>query len=106
MVKIAGAPTSSLNSPTLRIPPDTKTHSPASLSRAKTTKGKGKATSDNDDSDREITNGAVLEPNGSYVTVLENMKNLAPILDAALVDTDGSGQVCSLPYLLTIIRVH
>jgi DNA damage-binding protein 1 len=30
---------------------------------------------------------------GSYLSVLEAFKNIAPIVDAALVDTDGSDQV-------------
>jgi DNA damage-binding protein 1 len=37
--------------------------------------------------------GLIVLEKGSYLSVLEVFKNIAPIVDAALVDTDGSGQV-------------
>lgn len=30
---------------------------------------------------------------GSYIDVVDSFKNIAPIMDAVLADTDGSGQV-------------
>lgn len=44
--------------------------------------------------------GLVVLGKGSYLSVLETFKNIAPILDAALVDTDGSGQVSISIYIL------
>jgi DNA damage-binding protein 1 len=37
--------------------------------------------------------GLIVLGKGSYLSVLEVFKNIAPIVDAALVDTDSSGQV-------------
>lgn len=49
--------------------------------------------------------GRVVEPQGSYINVLESYKNIAPIMDAISVDTDGNGQVGSISlteYIITI----
>lgn len=56
-------------------------------------KGKGRALADNDADLKDITKGLVLATMGSYITVIDTFKNIAPIMDAVLVDTDGSGQV-------------
>lgn len=37
--------------------------------------------------------GIIVMSQGSYLSVLDSWKNIAPIMDAALVDLDGSGQV-------------
>lgn len=54
---------------------------------------KGKGTSDGGLRDGQ---GLIILDKGNYLKVLDTWKNIGPILDAALVDTDGSGQV-SLP---------
>jgi DNA damage-binding protein 1 len=35
----------------------------------------------------------VIELSGSFVSVIHTFKNIAPIMDAALVDIDGTGEV-------------
>ncbi|GLB38302.1 putative CPSF A subunit region [Lyophyllum shimeji] len=90
IVQISPTPRSSLTAPTLSIPPEIKTISPAWLDRAST--GKGKAREINNTEDRDPTKGAVVESMGSYVNVLESFKNIAPNHDAVLVDIDGSGE--------------
>ena len=61
------------------------------------TKGKGRAIPQVDDMDVDVavdySKGRIVEPFGSFVKVLESFKNIAPIMDAIVVDTDGSGQV-------------
>lgn len=50
---------------------------------------------DGDDADSE-TEGRpsyIIENKGQYVTVLQTFKNIAPIVDAAFVDVDGTEQV-------------
>lgn len=37
--------------------------------------------------------GTIILGKGSYLSVLDTWKNIAPIMDGVLVDTDGSGQV-------------
>ena len=70
-----------------------------SLTTVLSKKGKGKADVDDHDMDvdseggDDYSKGRVVEPSGSYLTVLEAYKNIAPIMDAVLVDVDGSGQV-------------
>ncbi|KAF8908996.1 CPSF A subunit region-domain-containing protein [Gymnopilus junonius] len=81
----------------LTIPEGLKTVSKDNLLTTSSKKGKEKAAPDNDmDIDSETpdnySKGRIVEPTGSYITVLETYKNLAPIMDAILVDVDGSGQ--------------
>ena len=60
------------------------------------TKGKGRAVLQDDmdiDGDIDCSKGRIVEPVGSFIKILESFKNIAPIMDAILVDTDGSGQV-------------
>jgi len=63
------------------------------------TKGKGGAISQDDDMDVDVdvdvdrSEGRIVEPVGSFIKVLESFKNIAPIMDAILVDTDGNGKV-------------
>jgi len=38
----------------------------------------------------------VIESRGSFISVLHTFKNIAPIMDAALVDIEGSGEVCPM----------
>jgi DNA damage-binding protein 1 len=58
-------------------------------------KGKGRAL-DDDDSMKDSTKSCVIESSGSFISVLHTFKNIAPIMDAALVDIDGSGEVCPI----------
>jgi len=37
--------------------------------------------------------GRIVDNKGNHITILETFKNLAPIMDAVLVDSDGTGQV-------------
>ena len=47
------------------------------------------------DTESEVTkNGHILDARGSYLSVLDTQKNIAPIMDAVLVDIEGTGQVC------------
>ncbi|KAF8630852.1 hypothetical protein AX17_005211 [Amanita inopinata Kibby_2008] len=94
VVELSPAPVSSLDTPTLSIPPHIKTVSPASL--ISSSKGKEKEELDENnmdvDDEVEIGTGSILATKGSFLTVLETHKNIAPIVDAALVDVDGAGQ--------------
>lgn len=82
----------------LSIPPDVRAVSAATLHNITTQKGKEKASSqndmevDDDDDSGNNTKGRVIEPQGSYINILETYKNIAPIMDAICVDIDGSGQ--------------
>lgn len=40
-----------------------------------------------------FSKGRVVEAMGSFITVLDSYKNIAPIMDAILVDTDGTDEV-------------
>lgn len=97
LIQISHSPLSLTHSPTLTIPTDVKTVSSQTLSHSKG-KGKGKAVDDDVDMDKDPSSGCVVETMGSYISVRDTYKNIAPIMDAVLVDTDGSGQVsaCSL----------
>lgn len=46
-----------------------------------------------DPSDSDLSKGRVVEVMGSFITVLDSYKNIAPIMDAVLVDIDGVGEV-------------
>ncbi|KAG0700426.1 CPSF A subunit region-domain-containing protein [Suillus ampliporus] len=81
LLQITTTPSSALDTPTLLVSSSILTISPNALDS--TVRGMGI----NDDAQ-----GYVVVGMGSYVTELESFNNLAPILDAVLVDTDGSGQ--------------
>ncbi|PFH53878.1 hypothetical protein AMATHDRAFT_72908 [Amanita thiersii Skay4041] len=95
VVQISPAPVSFLDVPTLPIPTSIKTVSPSSLPPFNA-KGKGKQSADEDamdiDNEMETGTGCILANKGSHLTVLETHKNIAPIIDATLVDIDGGGQ--------------
>lgn len=78
-------PISALESPTLPIPTNIPSVPPSVL--VPSAKGKGKA-----DADSKEDRGYIVNSKGTYVSVLDTFKNIAPIRDAILVDTDGSGQ--------------
>lgn len=48
---------------------------------------------DDNDEVGDPTKGTIIGSEGSFINVLDTFKNIAPIVDAVLVDTDGSGQV-------------
>ena len=73
-----------------------KLTSPGELGAPSTGKGKGRA-SDYEDSNviRDPAKGCVVKSLGSFVSVLQTFKNIAPIMDGIVVDMDGSGEVCA-----------
>ena len=61
------------------------------------------------DNELEMTrNGHILAIQGSYLSVLNTQKNIAPIMDAVLVDIEGTGQVRLLSAFLitTVNKTH
>jgi DNA damage-binding protein 1 len=100
LLQISSSPVSIQEVPSISIPPEIRTCSSGSLS---STKGKGKVWSQNNDdmdvdddpSGDNFSQGRVVESMGSFITVLDSYKNIAPIMDAILVDTDGTGEVIS-----------
>ncbi|KAI0311510.1 CPSF A subunit region-domain-containing protein [Amylostereum chailletii] len=83
LVRILTNAVASKAMPKLLIPSEVPTVTPSSLMD---NKGKGKETIPT-----KPGAGSVLNPEGSYIEVLETWPNIAPIVDAALADTDGSG---------------
>jgi DNA damage-binding protein 1 len=83
------------------IPVKVKTVDRTALSSLSKRKGKQRASDDMDvdeEADQEAVggpNGYVITPDGSYIKTVKSFKNIGPIIDAAMVDTDGSGQVRS-----------
>ncbi|KAH0586144.1 hypothetical protein H2248_007410 [Termitomyces sp. 'cryptogamus'] len=90
LLQVSPTPVSSLSSPTLPIPSDVRTVTTARLSRPSSKKGKSRAVDAEDD--LNPTKGTVINSKGSFITVLDTFRNIAPIVDAILVDTDGSGE--------------
>ena len=82
------------------IPVKVKTVDKTALSSLSKRKGKQRA-SDDMEVDEEVdeavggANGYVITPDGSYIKIVQSFKNIGPIIDATMVDTDGSGQVRS-----------
>lgn len=52
-----------------------------------------------DTSESNFSKGRVIETMGSFITVLDNYKNISPIMDAILVDIDDSGEVTFSSFL-------
>ena len=81
------------------------------LGVSSTGKGKGRALDDDDDDDddlfsKDAAKGCVIQSSGSFINVLRTFKNIAPIMDAALVDIDGSGEVCPIFEFSTTAYCH
>lgn len=97
LLQLSPTPNSQHCLPTLTMPVEIRTVSPGSLMAKSSTKGKGRAIMQDDDmdidGDIDRSKGRIVEPDGSFIRVLESFKNIAPIMDAILVDIDGSGQV-------------
>jgi DNA damage-binding protein 1 len=87
LLRINTTPVSELDLPTLPFPSDIKTSDPSRLQSS--LKGKNR---DIDDPEL-IAKGCVIRGQGNFLTVIQTFKNIAPVVDAILVDTDGSGQV-------------
>ncbi|EGN98024.1 hypothetical protein SERLA73DRAFT_109335 [Serpula lacrymans var. lacrymans S7.3] len=81
LLRINTTPVQSLESPTLPVPSDINTTTSSSLAA----KGKMEESSDR-------SGGCIINGRGSFLSVIESYKNIAPIIDAALVDVDNSGQ--------------
>ncbi|KAI6039683.1 CPSF A subunit region-domain-containing protein [Pisolithus marmoratus] len=80
LLRISQTPVSSLDTPTLSVPSSVPTIRPAQLGAP----GKRRAT--------DAAEGLVVNGLGSYLVELERFTNLAPIVDAVLVDIDNTGQ--------------
>ncbi|KAK2459647.1 hypothetical protein APHAL10511_008292 [Amanita phalloides] len=96
VIEISATPISSSKTPTLPVPPEIKTVHPNALISSRK---KGKSRQDPDenvmdvDTESESTKGGyILGTEGSYLSVLDVQKNIAPIIDALLLDIDGTGQ--------------
>ncbi|PCH40170.1 hypothetical protein WOLCODRAFT_67201 [Wolfiporia cocos MD-104 SS10] len=88
LLRIHPTPIADLHADTLPIPSGIATVPPSALSG-----GKGKERVDVDmDGGKGEKAGRIVASKGSYVEVIESFQNIAPIVDAALVDLDGSGQ--------------
>jgi DNA damage-binding protein 1 len=101
LVQLTATPNAFVDEPTLPIPSDVHTVSPNSFDASASKKGKGRALSPtfdmevDDGVDDPQDSGNVVATKGSYINILERFKNIAPILDACLVELDG-GQVCGV----------
>ncbi|KAF9561348.1 hypothetical protein CPC08DRAFT_689138 [Agrocybe pediades] len=99
LLKISESPVSSEDVPALTFPAGFQAVSSGSLTSVASKKGKGKAPAQEDDMDvdddtstKSYSRGRVVDSRKSFVTVLDTYKNIAPIMDAILVDTDNSKQ--------------
>lgn len=95
ILEIARSPLSGIGSPTLTIHSNIKTVSPEDFFASLDDKGKA-LDLDGDVSmeDKDISKGTIFQTKGSLLKRLESFKNIAPIIDAIVVDLDESGQVC------------
>ena len=95
LIRVHATAQSDIDIDTLPIPNGITTINPASLSG----ETRGSPSIDDDDVDMasvEDTSqgkGKIVALKGTHIEVLDRFRNLAPILDAVLADTDQSGQV-------------
>ena len=105
LLQISSSPVSTQEVPSISIPQEIRTCSSGSLSASSPRKGKEKDLLQNNDMDVDdpiggnFSKGRVVEAMGSFITVLDSYKNIAPIMDAILVDTDGTDEVTSFLFL-------
>ena len=110
LLQISSSPVSTQEVPSISIPPEIHTCSSGSLSATSPRKGKEKVVLQSNDMDVDdpiggnFLKGRVVEAMGSFITVLESYKNIAPIVDAILVDTDGSDEVTPFPSFFPSLR--
>jgi hypothetical protein len=98
-VKLHATPQNRLDRETLPLPNNISAISPASLSHETSnllTHGEDIEMEGAADV-RPGKGGKIIALKGTYIEVLDRFRNLAPILDAVLADTDESGQVRSKP---------
>jgi len=97
LFKISDSYVSSDDLPALVVPIGVKTVSAGSLAGVSSKKGKEKAHDTDmvvdEEASKSYFGGRIVDTTKSFITVLETYKNIAPILDAILVDTDNSKQV-------------
>lgn len=104
LLRLSPTPTSNAID-TLPISSGITTVEPSVLSAqspSASSKGKGRADIDwNMDARtvKEGKDGKVVRTRGSYLDIIQTWENVAPIVDAAMVDLEGSGQVRSLSSL-------
>ncbi|KAI1790140.1 mono-functional DNA-alkylating methyl methanesulfonate N-term-domain-containing protein [Ganoderma leucocontextum] len=89
LLRIHPTPIANTTVDTLPIPQGVSSVPPPSL--VGSDKGKGKATAGDLESG-SAREGRVVNTKGTFLEVLQNYDNIAPITDAALADIDGSGQ--------------
>ena len=90
------------------MPPEIPTITPSQLTELFTSgKGKSKAVSGENIREKE-GRGVIVVGKGTYLSTIQSFKNIAPIMDAALVDVDRSGQVSlmRLSCQLALIIMH
>lgn len=98
LLHIHSTPQGDFDSDTLAISSKVSTVSPASLKQDP----RSSPLWDDEDVDMEGTEdkplskaGQIVRLKGTYIEVLDRFRNIAPITDAVMADTDASGQVCS-----------
>lgn len=89
VIQINSKPVAALDLPTLPVPSDIPTISISDFAMHHSRKGKGKGP---DEAEIRGGQGLIILDKGSFLKVLDIWKNIGPVLDAALVDTDCSGQ--------------
>lgn len=80
LLRISTSVVSNANSPTLPVPTSIRTLKPKELAAA------GKRRAD------DVAEGLIVNGDGGYLEELESFNNLAPIVDAVMVDIDSTGQ--------------
>ena len=99
LLQISSSPVSTQEVESISIPQEIRTCSSGSLSATSPRKGKENDLLQSNDMDVDdpiignFSQGRVVEATGSFITVLDSYKNIAPIMDAILVDTDGTDEV-------------
>ncbi|KZT73848.1 hypothetical protein DAEQUDRAFT_357103 [Daedalea quercina L-15889] len=98
LLRISPTPTSDADADTLPIPKGVATVEPSALGApSPSAKGKGRAADMDWNREareaKEAKDGRVVGTKGSYVDVVERSENVAPIVDAAMADLEGSGQI-------------
>jgi DNA damage-binding protein 1 len=84
LLRIHSSPADSAHNHIISISPDIPVIAPSRINTA--------ILQDDDEFDTGTSNGQVIESTGTYVTVLQTFKNIAPIADAVLADLNGNGQ--------------
>ena len=85
LLRVEITPVSLENHSALSLPPDVKAMRESDLLLMASSKGKAK--------DDSSIKGSIVSVQGRRLSVLESFKNISPISDAVLVDSDGSQQV-------------